>query len=331
MSKIYTTAVVGGGAAGVMATMRSVLNNDDTLFFPGTGKHKKKSRGFWVKKVENMPGHLKYSRGIEEPNNENLHWLCESPFYSKFHWMKNRGVEKIQKNGDELFEITDNKGSTYLAEHVILCTGVMDIQPKVGDEIDPIFPYANVQLVDYCIRCDGHHAINTDLTVIGNFDETVWIGFILHERYQPKSVTILYNGEPYPLSEKEQMLVELYNIKILNQKIVGVKGKAKENILEGYELEDGTFVKSDFSFVSMGMMVYNQLAKDLGCELDERGFVKTDAKGLTNIPKLYVAGDLRANTKKQIYTSWDTAVDAADDINTKHRRATREKLLQENS
>ena len=71
-TKIYTTAIIGGGAAGVMAAMRSVLNNDDTLFFPGSGKDKKKSRGFWVRKVENMPGHLSYNRGIEQPNNENL-------------------------------------------------------------------------------------------------------------------------------------------------------------------------------------------------------------------------------------------------------------------
>ena len=79
------------------------------------------------------------------------------------------------------------------------------------------------------------------------------------------------------------------------------------------------------------MFVHNDLAKSLGADLDERGFVVTDKAGESSIKGLYVAGDLRANTKKQIYTSWDTAVDAADDINTKHRRATREKLLADHS
>ena len=239
--------------------------------------------------------------------------------------MKNRGITKVSKNEEGLFELVDNKGGNYYAEHVIMCTGVMDIQPTINDSIETIFPYSNVQLADYCIRCDGHHALDKDLTVIGNLNETIWIGFILHERYQPRSISILYNGEPAKLSEKEKKLVELYNIKMYSQKITGIKGNAKENILEGYELDDGTFIQSNFSFISMGMMVYNQLAVELGAEVDERGFVVADSKGLTNIPKLYVAGDLRANTKKQIYTSWDTAVDAADDINSKHRRLTREK------
>ena len=63
------------------------------------------------------------------------------------------------------------------------------------------------------------------------------------------------------------------------------------------------------------MIVYNDLAKQLGAELDERGFVLTDPRGQSSVKGLYVAGDLRAKTKKQIYTAWDSAVDCADYIN----------------
>ena len=80
MSKVYPIAVIGGGSAGVMATLRSVLNNDETILFPGSAKDKKKSRGFWVSKVENMPGHLEYKKGIEQPNLESLKWLSEGEF-----------------------------------------------------------------------------------------------------------------------------------------------------------------------------------------------------------------------------------------------------------
>ena len=74
------------------------------------------------------------------------------------------------------------------------------------------------------------------------------------------------------------------------------------------------------TFVSLGMIVYNELAKEIGAELDERGFVKTNAKGETNIENFYAVGDIQADTKKQIYTSWDMAVDSLDDINAKIRR-----------
>ena len=50
-------------------------------------------------------------------------------------------------------------------------------------------------------------------------------------------------------------------------------------------------------------------------------------KGKTSIERLYVAGDLRANAKLQIYTAWEHAVDSADSINALIRREAREKLL----
>ena len=44
--KIYPIAVIGGGAAGTMAILRAVLNNDECLFFPGSPKKQKKVSRF---------------------------------------------------------------------------------------------------------------------------------------------------------------------------------------------------------------------------------------------------------------------------------------------
>ena len=62
---IYPIAVIGGGSAGTMATLRSVLNNDKTLFFPGSPKNKKRSRAFWVSKIENMRDIFNMPRGLK--------------------------------------------------------------------------------------------------------------------------------------------------------------------------------------------------------------------------------------------------------------------------
>jgi thioredoxin reductase (NADPH) len=90
-------------------------------------------------------------------------------------------------------------------------------------------------------------------------------------------------------------------------------------VLKGFLLEDGEEVQTDITFVSLGMIVYNELALEAGAAVDERGFVKTDDNGLTSVNGLYVAGDLRANSKKQIYTAWDQAVNCANSINQKLR------------
>lgn len=321
--KVYEVAVIGGGSAGVMATMRSVLNNDETILFPGTGKDKKKSRAFWVSKVENMPGHLDYKKGIENPNKESLDWLLTTPFKEKLHWLKNRGVVSIQKVENDLFKITDSKNEIYFAKYVILCTGVMDVQPIINGSIDPILPFANVQLADYCLRCDGHHVINKKTTIIGHGNGAAWVAVMLHERYQMPETTILTNGHEPEFSDEVKTHLDKYKIKTKKSPIIEVKGNHKELVLEGYTLEDGESIDTAITFISLGMIVYNKLAISLGANVDERGFVITSSKGETSIENLYAAGDLRAGIKKQIYTAWDSAVDCADDINAKIRRIKR--------
>lgn len=320
--KVYEVAVIGGGSAGVMAVLRTVLNNDECLFFPGNAKDKKRSRAFWVTAVENMPGHLKYKKGIEEPNRESLDWLMQGPFAEKLHWQKNRGVVKIEKTPDGLFTIVDDKDIVYQARFVILCTGVMDVQPKISDSIEPIFQYANVQLVDYCLRCDGHHVLGKKVAIIGHTTAAAWVGIMLHERYQCKQMTILTNGEEGSFDEESQALMKRYQFKVVTEKIESIQGEPKNKIMENLKTANHT-VDAEYAFVALGMIVYNGLAKMVGAELDQRGFVLTDAKGKSTVDGLYVAGDLRANTKKQIYTAWDTAVDSADEINMLIRRKKR--------
>lgn len=325
--KVFSVCVIGGGSAGVMAVQRTVLNNDDCLFFPGSPKDKKKSRALWVKKVENMPSHFQYKRGIEEPNAEVLKWISESAFASKLTHQKNTGVVSLKKTPDGVFEITDSNGVIHFAKFVILCTGVMDVQPKIAGEMEPFFDYANAQTIDYCLICDGHHVLHKKLVVIGHENSAAWVTIMLHERYAPSSTVILTNGEETRFQPETQKLLELYRIRTQTAPIESILGSEKGKILSGFKLKSGEIISCDIAFVSLGMLVYNDLAKLLGVELDERGFVKTDESGKASVDGLYVAGDLRANTKKQIYTAWDTAVTAANAINQKLRQEKREESL----
>ncbi len=325
--KVYPVAVIGGGSAGVMATLRCVLNNDEVIFFPGSPKDKKKSRALWVRKIENMPAHFNFKRGIEEPNLETLKWIESSEFSSKLVQQKNTGIVAIKKNDQGLFELTDSKGVSHQAKFVILCTGVMDVQPEINGSIETIFDYANAQTVDYCLRCDGHHTLGKKTAIIGHGNGAAWVAIMLYERYQQPEMTILTHGKKAEFSEETQKLLNLYKIRVLENTITEIQGEEKGKSLKGFVLDDGNIIQAEMSFVSLGMIVYNELAKMLGAELDDRGFVKADSTGVSSVAGLYVAGDLKANTKKQIYTAWDNAVDAADTINQKLRSEARNKLI----
>lgn len=327
-NKVFDIAVIGGGAAGVMATLRGVLNNDDVLLFPGSAKDKKKSRASWVYKVENMPGYHEYKKGIMDPNKMTLQWLEESEFQDKFTNLTGQGVTEITKDGD-LFLLKSSKGEDYKAKYVVVCTGIMDVQPHFQGEIKQIFPYANAQTVDYCLRCDGHHVKDKHTSIIGHTSGAAWVAIMLKERYDTPSMSILTNGKTPEFSDEVKELIDLYKIEVFDSEIVEVMGDKKSGQIQGYKFKSGRSIETAFSFVSLGTIVYNDLVKSLGGELDDRGYVVTNGKGMTNIENLYVAGDLRANVKKQIYTAWDTAVDSLDDINAKIRREKRNRLLEE--
>ena len=326
--KVYSIAIIGGGAAGTMAAASAVHHNDDVILFPGSPKNKKKSRAFWVSKIENMPGLLNFSKAIEQPNREMFKTLSESEFGDLLDLKKNRGVEKVEKNSKGLFELTDNKGESYLAKYVILTTGIMDVQPEISGSIAPIFPYANIQLVDYCLRCDGHHVIGKKTSVIGAGIAAPWVAIMLYERYQTPEMKVLTHGEEANFSDELWELLKMYNIEVITSKIVEVHGNPKEKSLEGYTLENGEFISTEFSFVSMGTIVYNELAVALGAAVDNRGYVITDSKGKTSVDGLFVAGDLRAGIKKQVYTAWDSAVDSANEINRLIRMEQRDLVVE---
>jgi thioredoxin reductase (NADPH) len=202
----------------------------------------------------------------------------------------------------------------------------MDIQPHINGSIEPIFQYANIQLVDYCLRCDGHHVLNKKAAIIGHSSSAAWVAIMLFERYNCPEMTILTNGEEPLFDQEVTGLINRYGIKIVTEKIIDIIGNAKDKKLEAFKTVNH-IVYADCAFVAQGMIVYNELAKMLGANVDERGFVITSSTGKTSIDGLYVAGDLRANVKKQIYTAWDTAVDSADEINMLIRRKKRFSMI----
>ncbi len=318
---IYTIAVIGGGSAGVMAVNRALLNNDQCLFFSGNNNDKRKSRGFWVKKVENIPAHLSYKKGIVDPNEEMMQWLKESAFSPNLTHHKKSIIQLQKLNDEKCFELIDQDNNHYFARYVVLCTGIMDVQPKIQGSIKPILPYANIQQVDYCLRCDGHHVFGKKTAVIGHSNAAAWVAIMLHERYRPISLTLFTNGENLEIGDEEKKLLQTYGVIVEQEAITGFVEDQHKN-LQAFTLGVKN-IAVERCFVSLGVIVYNQLALQVSAKVDERGFVMTDEFGQSSVDGLYIAGDLRSGKKKQIYTAWDTAVDALDQINARIRKEKR--------
>lgn len=325
MSKIYDIAVIGAGAAGCMGALRSVLNNKDTIVFTGDKDTKRKARDTWVSTVVNMPLMFDLKKPILNSTKETFGWIkSQEHFADKFTEIKSK--VKVLSKEEDIFtlEIDDPKSDTqkFQARYVLLATGIMDVQPIISGTIKPILGFANAGLVDYCLRCDGHKTLGKVSAVIGHKAVAAWVATILHERYNPPEMKIFTNGEQEEFDEELQKIIDLYNIKIIRDKITNVVGDLPKT-MEGFVMEDDRTEKVEIAFVALGQIAYNDLAKQVGAKINKKGNVVCNEKGESTVPGLYVAGDLRSGKKYQIYTAWDMAVDSIDDIDHKirsHRR-----------
>lgn len=317
--KVYPIAIIGAGAAGTMAVKRAVLNHNETLLFTGATSERRRSRGNWVRKVDNVPGLEKYTRTVLELRNEALKDLKQSPLSRNLYVIED-SVYLIEKSGD-FFKLTDRSGRTYYVEYVVMATGMMDEQPHIQGSIRPILKYANGQTIAYCVVCDGHRSVGKKTVVIGHSESAGAIALLLSEKYQSESMTILTNGHSPEFSPKLLKNLQSKNIKILEAPIQEVLGNVELQQLTGFLLETGERVRAEMGFVALGIRPNNQLALQLGARVDPNGLVITDSNGESSVPNLFVVGDLRANSMKQIYTAWQQAVESVQLINQRIREA----------
>jgi thioredoxin reductase (NADPH) len=158
--------------------------------------------------------------------------------------------------------------------------------------------------------------------VIGHRPIAGQIAVLLKERYDLPALHVLTHGRPFEGDDRLLALLERYGIQIHTEEIVEILGDPKKK-MEGFRVGDRE-VRAARAFVAMGSIVYNDLAQQLGVELAEDDHIVTDERGETSVGGFYAAGDLVHGKKKQVYTSWDMAVDAVDAIDARIRRLKRD-------
>ena len=164
-------------------------------------------------------------------------------------------------------------------------------------------------------------------------------------------MTILTNGEELGATDDSTRLLEHYEIPVHTGRIVdlfdvpedgpepGKKAK-KGTELHGFLLEDGTRIEARYGLVALGLFkVYNELAKQLGAELEggdkpeaEQHVLIEDGTSESSVRGLFTVGD-RAKRRdggpvmKQVYTAQEYAVRAVDTIDRRRRSARRKAIL----
>ncbi len=204
-------------------------------------------------------------------------------------------VTKLQKINEHIVISTD-KTKEYKCKKLLIATGTKRKKLDVKGE-DKFYGKG----VSYCATCDAAFYSDRKVAVIGGSDAALTAALLLSEF--AKEVIIIYRQEKFFRGDRIWIDAVEKNKKIkkmFGEVVSEIKG---DDFVTSLELESGKSLDVEGVFIEVGSEPSSLIFKDIGTELDEKGYVKVDKNQKTNVENVFAAGDITNNILKQIITA----------------------------
>jgi thioredoxin reductase (NADPH) len=299
MKQNYDLIIIGGGPGGLTAGLYGARANLKTLvlerYLPGGQLAN-------TELVEDYPG-------FESILGPDLAARMEA--HARHFGMELRTAEvtEIRCEGEDRVVVTEDE--TYHAKALIIATGGSPVLLGVPGEKE----FAG-KGVSYCAICDGAFFRNQVIAVVGGGDAAVEeAGFLT--KYGSR-VIIIHRRDRFRAQKIiQQRAFENPKIEVVwNTVVTAITGQEKvelvhlENVLTGAR----TQLPAGAVFVFIGFHPNNRLLPP-GVQLDENGYIITDARMQTSVPGIFAVGDVRQQLARQVTNAvgdGTTAAIAAD-------------------
>ena len=294
MEKIYDLIIIGAGPGGLAAGLYGARAKMDTLIIE---KDKTGGQISTTEEVANYPGSIPDASG-------------PTLVARMVEQVEEFGAQKVKDNILEVdfskdIKVLKGEKDVYKAKAVIVATGASPRKLDVPGEKD-----LTGKGVSYCATCDADFFTDMQVFVVGGGDSAVEEALFLTKF--AKQVTIVHRRDSLRAAKSIQEKA-FKNPKIdfkWDTAIKEIKGDGivesvifenlKTNEVEEYlaDEEFGTFG----IFVFTGYLPQTELFKDV-LEMDKQGYLITDTKMNSNIKGVFVAGDCRQKTLRQVVTA----------------------------
>ena len=291
---MYDIIIIGAGPSGMSAALYALRANKKVLLL------EKKCYGGQIinaSNIENYPA-LPNVSGYDFATN-------------LYNQIKSLGV--ILKY-EEVLEVTDKKEvittkDTYKGKNIIIATGLKKRKLNLENE-DKLLGSG----ISYCATCDGNFYKNKNVAVVGGgntaLEDALYLSniaskvYLIHRRDN-------FRGEKKLISEvKEKNNIEL----ILNSNITKIIGEDNLNSIEITDNRNNiSKLEIDGLFIAIGNIPDNNRFKNI-IDLDENGYIIANANLKTKTDNIYVAGDPRVKTLRQLVTATSDGAIAVTEI-----------------
>jgi thioredoxin reductase len=286
----YDVVVIGGGSAGLSAAMvlaraqRKVLVVDggEPRNAPATHMH-----GFLSR--DGMPPSELLAVGRQEVRAYGGDLLGGR-------------VDALVRRGDG-FAAGLSGGMPVTARRVLVATGLRDELPNVAGLRER---WARDVL--HCPYCHGYEVRGERVGVLGWSPEAARYAQIVRQW----SDDVVLFASSVDLSDDEREQLTARGIGIVDGQVERVI--VEDDRLRAVGLVDGRSVARDVVFVPPRFVPNNEVLVQLGCAIDDAGWVVTDPNGTTSVAGVWAAGNVR-NPRAQVITAAGEGSTAAIAIN----------------
>ena len=284
---MYDIIIVGAGPAGMTAAIYALRANKKVLIFEA------KNYGgqlLAASKIENYPG-IDEITGVD---------LAQDMYEQTKKLGAEFKFETVIKIGDDNTVIT-NKGE-YKTKTVILAIGSKNRKLNIEGE-DKFLGKG----LSYCATCDGNFFKGKVVAVVGGgntaLEDAIYLSDIASKIY------LIHRKDEFRAEKKYVDEVSTKdNIEcIMNSNVTSIEG---ETSISSITLDNGTKLDVSGLFIAVGQEPNSSIFKDF-IELDDKGYIISSDGVHTNKDKVYVAGDARVKTLRQIVTATSDGAMAA--------------------
>jgi thioredoxin reductase (NADPH) len=282
---VHDTAVVGGGPAGLTAGLHLAWHGRKVVVIDRTSG----PLFFTLELLHNVPG-MPAASGAEIQKRLRAQTKAMGAVLVHGNVLRVEGAE-----GD--FRLHGAGGEEWRARTLLLATGVARYHPTVDGDFTPCFAYAGKGTLFYCADCEAPEAEGKDTVVIavGRAAPAATLALAL-TRYT-RRLRLLLTGDR-ELNEWRQGQLAAAGIPVIAGNIRRLLGDKRD--LHGLELDSGEVIEAEAFFVSSPSPGRTDLARQLGVEMSADGehAQPRSQRGDTNVPGVWVAGDLRPLTQQ---------------------------------
>ena len=291
--------IIGGGPAGLTAGIYSARAAMNVLLIESTFSPSMITITDWVENYPGFPEGIGGFEIVDKFRQQAINCGLKSAYGDV------SGIAQESLNGKDVWKVTADEN--YFAHAIIFATGAKNA--KLGCPGEAEFTGKGVS---YCATCDGPLFRNKEVVVVGGGDTALEDGLFLTKF--AKKVTIVHRRDRLRATKILQERAAA-NAKVelcMDSVAVEIAGKAKVEAIKVKNVKTGAVkdIKCDGVFIFIGITPNSDIFKPI-VKTDDKGYIVADDDMKTSCDGIFVCGDVRKKSLRQVVTATGDGATAA--------------------